>query len=111
LNGGGVGVYAHETAESIDLADHVALGETADGGIAGHLADGIGVLGEDEGFAAKAGGSQGGLNACVTGADDNHVINLGVFEHLFYMEHYTSGRTAPLADYRKKGKLEENGKN
>ena len=48
LNARGVGIESHRAAESVDLANDVALGETADGGIAGHLRDGIGVLRKNE---------------------------------------------------------------
>ena len=41
LDGGGVGEEAHGAAEGVDLADDLALGDAADGGVAGHLADGV----------------------------------------------------------------------
>ena len=36
----GIGNPAHQAVESIDLADQMAFAESADSGIAGHLADG-----------------------------------------------------------------------
>src|SRR4051812_49666825 len=36
----GIGRPAHETVQGIDLTDQMTLAETADGGIAGHGADG-----------------------------------------------------------------------
>ncbi len=39
LNAGGIGGEAHQSAEGVDFADHLPLGQSADGGIAGHLAD------------------------------------------------------------------------
>ena len=37
LDAGGVGGDAHQPAEGVDLADHLPLGQPADGGVAGHL--------------------------------------------------------------------------
>ncbi len=42
----GVRVQPHHASERIDLAHHVALGQPADGGVARHLADGVGILRE-----------------------------------------------------------------
>jgi hypothetical protein len=39
LDAAGVGDLAHDAAEGVDLADEMALGDAADGGIAGHLRD------------------------------------------------------------------------
>src|SRR5438046_6618087 len=36
-----IGRPPHDTAEGVDLADHSALRDPADGGIAGHLTDGV----------------------------------------------------------------------
>jgi membrane carboxypeptidase/penicillin-binding protein PbpC len=47
-------------------------------------------LGEEEGLAAEAGGSEGGLDAGVAGAEDDYVIGLWVDKHLFYVEHGAS---------------------
>jgi len=41
LDRGQVGDAAHEATEGVDFADHSALGDAADGGIAGKLADGF----------------------------------------------------------------------
>ena len=80
LDSGGIGVESHETAEGIDLADHVAFCETADRGIARHLADGIGVLREQECFATEARRGEGRLDARVASPDDEDVVIFGVNE-------------------------------
>ncbi len=49
LDRGTIGGAAHETAEGVYLADNGALGDAADGGIAGQLADGFEVGGKEEG--------------------------------------------------------------
>ena len=41
LDGGQVGIDGHLAAEGIDLANHLTLGLTPDGGVAAHLGDGI----------------------------------------------------------------------
>src|ERR1700722_20247000 len=46
LDAGRVGDLAHDAAEGVDLADQVALGDAADGGVAAHLGDQVEVEGE-----------------------------------------------------------------
>ena len=55
LNAGRIGVQPHRAAEGIDLTDHMPLRQTSDRRVTGHLPDGIGILSEQEGFAAQAG--------------------------------------------------------
>ena len=45
LNPRSVDRLAHQSAQGIDLADEVAFGDTTDGGVAAHLADGVQVGG------------------------------------------------------------------
>src|SRR5262249_53428653 len=73
LNRRGVYDLAHLAAQRVDLADDLALGDAADGGVAAHLGDGVGVHGEQGGAQAEAGGGEGGLGAGVAGADDDDV--------------------------------------
>ena len=80
LDAGGVDGVAHEAAEGVDFADHLALGQAADGGIAGHAADGQGVHGDHRHSAAVAedvGGGPGGLRAGMAAADDEDVEGIG----------------------------------
>jgi hypothetical protein len=44
----------HDAVEGIDLAHQMTLAKTADGGVARHLADRIGALGDQSGLGAKA---------------------------------------------------------
>ena len=80
LDAGGVGVEAHETTEGVDFPDDVSFGESADGGVAGHLGDGVEILGEEGDGAAHASGGGGGFNAGVTGTDDDDVVGFRVKE-------------------------------
>ena len=46
LDAAGIGDPAHQAIQRIDLADQMALAETADGGIAGHRANGGKTVGD-----------------------------------------------------------------
>ncbi len=73
LDAGGIGHTAHEAVERIDLAHQVALAEPADGGVAGHLADGREGMG-DEGRAGAHAGSRGrGLAAGMAATHHDHI--------------------------------------
>ncbi len=76
LDEGLVGDLAHLAAEGVDLADEVALGRAADGGVAGHEGDVLQVHAEEEGPAPHAGGRQRCLAAGVAGADHDDVVHL-----------------------------------
>ena len=78
LNGGGVGIKSHESAEGVDFPNHLTFGDAADGGIAGHLADGIEILSEQGDRTAETLGGEGGLDTGVTCSDDGHVEEGGV---------------------------------
>jgi hypothetical protein len=54
LNPGGIGVPTHDSTQSIDLPDQVAFGQSPNGWIAGHLADGIEILRQDGRLAAES---------------------------------------------------------
>ena len=77
LDAAGVGDFAHDAAEGVDLADEVALGDAADGGVAGHLRDEVEVQGEEGGAQAHARGGGRGFAAGVAGADDEDVELFG----------------------------------
>jgi hypothetical protein len=80
LDAGGVDGEAHEAAEGIDLADHLAFGEAADGGIAGHAADGGGIHGDHGDGAAIAEEVRCGpcgFRPGVAAADDDDVKMMG----------------------------------
>ena len=59
----------------------VALGQAADGRVAGHLADGIEIDGEQEGLATHARRRERRLHARVASAHHDHIILLRIDEH------------------------------
>ncbi len=73
LDAGLVGDLSHDAAEGVDLADEVSFGDAADGGVAGHLGDEVGIEGEECGAQAHAGGGDGGLAAGMAGSDNGYV--------------------------------------
>ena len=46
MNAGAIGGARHNPAEGVDFLDQMALADTTNGWIAGHLADGLDVLGK-----------------------------------------------------------------
>jgi hypothetical protein len=52
----------------------VALRQTANRRVTGHLPDRVGILREQEGFAAQAGRSHRCFDAGVTGTDDDNIV-------------------------------------
>ncbi len=70
LDADGVGDFAHDAAERVNLADEVAFGDASDGGVAGHLRDEVDVEGVEGGLEAHASAGDGGFAASVSGADD-----------------------------------------
>ena len=69
-----VGDFAHDAAEGVDLADQVAFGDAADGGVAGHLRNQVQVHGDHGGPQPNAGAGAGGFAPGVARADDNDVV-------------------------------------
>lgn len=81
LDGGGIGIERHGSAEGVDFANHVTLGETANGGVAAHLSDGVEILRKHGDRATESGGSKGSFDSGVAGTDDEHVIIFRVNKH------------------------------
>ena len=81
LEAGHVGVLAHLAAEGVDFAGQVALGQTTDGWVAGHLADGVEIEREQQGLATHAGCREGCLDAGVASADYDDVVFLWIDKH------------------------------
>ncbi len=79
--------------ERVDLAHHVSFGESAHRRVAGHLADGVGVLSEHQRFAAKSRRRHRRLDSGMARANDDHVVGLGILE----LAHATIRKTRRLA--------------
>ena len=77
LDADGVGDFAHDAAEGVDFAHKMALGDAADGRIAGHLRDEIEVQREEGGAQAHARGGDGGFAAGMSGSDDDDIVLFG----------------------------------
>jgi len=67
---------AHDAAEGIDFANQMSLGNSAYGGIAGHLRNEVYVQRVEGGLQAHAGRSHGCFASGVTGANHD---NVGMF--------------------------------
>jgi hypothetical protein len=80
LDAGGVDDLGHRPAERVDLLDQVALGHAADRRVARHLRDQLERAGQDQRARADPRRRQRGLAAGVAGADDDHVVRVGVRE-------------------------------
>ena len=94
LDADGVGDFGHDAAERVDLAHDVSLGDAADGGVAGHLGDEVGVEGEQGGAQSHARRGHGSFAAGMTGSDDGNI-------ELFGKTH--GGRANTFASYFSKG--------
>ena len=81
LDAGPVGGHAHLAAQGVQLPDQMALAGAADGGIAGQIAHGVQIDGENDRIEAQTGGSQCGLNARMTRTDDGHIAASCVISH------------------------------
>ena len=84
LDADGVGDFAHDAAEGVDFAHQVAFGDSADGGVAGHLRDEVEVEREECGAQAHARGGRGGFAAGMTRADDDYVELFGERHSLYF---------------------------
>ena len=74
LEHGGVCRPSHLPAECIDFAHQMPLGGSADGGVARHIADGVGVDGKDCRAASEPRRGQRRLNSGVARTDHGHLI-------------------------------------
>ena len=81
LDAGLIGRARHLAAERVELAHKMSLARAADGGVAGHVADGIHIDGKADGVQPEPGGGQRGLNARVPRTDDGDVTASGVITH------------------------------
>jgi hypothetical protein len=61
----------------VNLARQMTFGQTADGRVAGHLADGVGIDGQQQSFAPMRAAAKRSLDAGMTRADHDHIILFG----------------------------------
>jgi hypothetical protein len=78
LDPGTIGGAGHDAPQRINLAHQVALADAANGRVAGHLADGFDVVGEQQGATTHARAGRRGLGTGVAAADDDHIVCSGV---------------------------------
>ena len=71
---GAVGDQARESAQRIDFANNLALGNAADGGVAAHLGNFVHIHRDEAGFCTHAGCCRCCLATGVTGSDDHHIV-------------------------------------
>ena len=76
LDAGDIAQPAHQAIHGVDLAHQMTLAQTADGGVTGHLADGLELLGQQQGGRPGARGRGRGLTAGVASPDDDDVETL-----------------------------------
>ena len=74
LDPGAVDGAAHDAVQGVDLAHEVALAQPADRRVAGHHADGLGLVGQQQGPGAEPGRRRRGLAAGMAAADHDHVM-------------------------------------
>jgi hypothetical protein len=88
LNSDRVRDFAHDAAQSVDFADQVTLGDSANGRITRHLCDQVEIHCDHGCAQAQARTGPGGLAAGMAGADDDDVVRMG--GHLFQFSRWTA---------------------
>ena len=73
--------FSHLPAKSVNFPRQVTLCETANGRIAGHLADGVRVDRQQQSRAAHARRRQGGLDTGVPAPNHDHIILFRINKH------------------------------
>ncbi len=79
LDSGLVGGGGHCATERVHFLDQVPLADSTDGRIAGHLAKGFDIVGQQQRAATRPGRRQGGLGAGVSAAHHDDFERIGVF--------------------------------
>ena len=102
LDAGGVGVQTHRASEGVDLTNHVPLCQTADRGVAGHLPNCVGILSEQESFAAQPRGGHGGFYACMPRTDDDDIVGFWIDEVAQVTQSASRARRVSFAGLRRK---------
>jgi hypothetical protein len=78
LDAGPIDRSCHAAAQGIDLADEVSLTDTAEGGVATHLTQGLDALREQQGATTDPGCGERGLGSGMAAADDDDIERVGV---------------------------------
>src|SRR5215203_3620025 len=76
LNTGPIDHPAHDSAKGVDLPNDMALRDSANRGIAGHLTDQVEVYRDKRGFSSEARRCGRRLASRVTGADNQNIKSL-----------------------------------
>src|SRR5271154_1999586 len=84
LDAYGVGYLAHDAAQGVDFADEMALGDAADGRVAGHLRDEVEVERKQSSAQAHTGCGHGRLAAGMSGSDYEYIVLFGERHSIFY---------------------------
>src|SRR5438132_5921784 len=94
-----IGDASHQTAQRIDLAHHVALGDAADRGVARHLGRVFEIHGDERGMESQPRADPGGLAAGVAGPDHHQVEGLVAHRYLPMQKRLKirSSRSSPTA--------------
>jgi hypothetical protein len=74
--------FAHLATQRVYLAGEMSLSQAANRRVAGHLSDGIRINGKQKSLTPHPGGGQGGFDAGMAGANNNHIILFRIDEHL-----------------------------
>jgi hypothetical protein len=85
LNPCGISINGHDSTQSINLAHHVPLRQTANGWVAGHLADSIEVLREESRLGTQACGGKCGLDASMSSAYNEDIVMFRISK-MFHVE-------------------------
>ena len=105
---------AHQPAQRVDLADQVALAETADRRVAAHLADGRELVGDERRRHAESRGRRSGLASGVTAANNNdtevsHARGLSPMFHVNQLPRVRPVSRESLADAEGEEEVVQNG--
>ena len=76
MNRGGIRRPPHDSTEGIHLTNHRSLGDAPDGGIAGHLSDGIQGCRHQQRATPHPSGGRGGLAARMSTTHDDNVESI-----------------------------------
>ena len=81
LDAGAIDRPGHRTAERVDFPGQMALADTADRGIAAHLAERLDPLRDQQRAGTRARGRKGCFRTGVTAADHDDVVGIRHFSH------------------------------